>query len=155
MTVVEKDKDIIALFSSELLPSFPKKEKIDIVKDDCFAYLKKMKNSPSLVFVDIYHQAEDALPVYLKRKPREKAHPGVKFLYWIEKDIITLLRRYVLTILEEASIGYTLKDYENPSNEEERILLTLRKKREPRDFEKKEQLQKLLSEKGLKELASL
>ena len=77
------------------------------------------------------------------------------FLYWIEKDIITLLRRYVLTILEEASIGYTLKDYENPSNEEERILLTLRKKREPRDFEKKEQLQKLLSEKGLKELASL
>ena len=66
-----------------------------------------------------------------------------------------LLRRYVLTILEEASIGYTLKDYENPSNEEERILLTLRKKREPRDFEKKEQLQKLLSEKGLKELASL
>lgn len=155
VTVVEKDKDIIALFNSELLPSFPKKEKIDIVKDDCFAYLKKRKNSPSLVFVDIYHQAEDALPVYLKRKPREKAHPGVKFLYWIEKDIITLLRRYVLTILEEASIGYTLKDYENPSNEEERILLTLRKKREPMDFEKKEQLQKLLSEKGLKELASL
>lgn len=155
VTVVEKDKDIIALFNSELLPSFPKKEKIEIVKDDCFAYLKKMKNCPSLVFVDIYHQAEDALPVYLKRKPREKAHPGVKFLYWIEKDIITLLRRYVLTILEEASIGYTLKDYENPSNEEERILLTLRKKREPRDFEKKEQLQKLLSEKGLKELASL
>ena len=155
VTVVEKDKEIISLFTTELLPSFPSKEKLEIVKDDCFAYLKKRKETPSLVFVDIYHQAEDALPIYRKRKPREKNHPGVKFLYWIEKDILVLLRRYVLTILEEASIGYTLKDYQNPTNEEEKILLALRSKRENRNFGKKEELEELLSDSGLRKLASL
>ncbi len=41
VTIIEKEKDIINLFNSELLPSFPEKDKIEIIKDDCFAYLKK------------------------------------------------------------------------------------------------------------------
>ncbi len=152
VTVIEKDRNIISLFESEILPYFPNKQKIKIIHRDCFSFLEQRKEDYPFVFIDIYHQAEDALPLYLRRGEKEKHYPKRKFLYWIEGDILILLRRYVLTLLEEASIGYTLKDYENPSSEEEKILLALRKKREAENIATKKDLYSLLSDDGLREL---
>ena len=43
-------------------------------------------------------------------------HQNIQFRYWIEESILCLIRRLVLTIIEETFENYTDKDYKNASD---------------------------------------
>lgn len=97
ITVIEKSPDVIKAFREGLLPHFPHKEKIRIIEADAFVYAEEEmpKEHFDLAFVDTWRDAGDGLPMYLKMKPLEKLSPDTKFLYWIEKFLLSRLRSAV------------------------------------------------------------
>ena len=62
--VIEFDPNVIALFKEKLLPLFPNKKKINIIKGDAIAYLKKDRSHYDYIFADLWHREDDALPLY-------------------------------------------------------------------------------------------
>ncbi len=122
ITIIENDKRIIDLFSQYLLPRFKHKDKIKIIKSDAFDYLKE-NHYHDYVFVDIYHNVEDGLPLYLKIKQFENKNPNATFAYWIEESLISMLRRQLLTIFEEQYYeNFSDKDYLNAKNNNDKII---------------------------------
>ncbi len=154
VTVIEKDSKVIELFKQHILPLFPHPEKIIILQGDAFSCMNKAVNFDTL-FIDIYHTAEDALPLYLKFKRREsKLHFPYEIDYWIETSILALLRRYVLVLLQENLEGYEESDYLNDTNEEERILKALFFALKNYHATSLVDIHTLLSDDGLKKLAA-
>ena len=154
VTILEKDNNVIRLFEENLLPQFPHKEKIHIRKEDCFHYYERKMGEQNydFLFVDIYHTAEDGLSTYLRLR-REEQVGGPTLSFWIEPSLLCLLRRYVLTLIEENLNGYEEKDYLEPTDDEENNLFTLFKAMKDMTINTKEDLYHLLSEDGLRQLA--
>ena len=125
ITIIELDQNIIDIFNSKLLPLFPHKEKIRIVKGDAIQYLKNNKVHYNYVFADLWHNPEDGLPIYLKIKEIEKQYKDTKFQYWLETSLLAMLRRCLLTIYEESLEGLTDKDYQKASNDIDRVINSL------------------------------
>ncbi len=98
LTIIEEDPDVIAFFSSYLASLFPL-EKIRIIQGDAIRFAKESKERFDYLFSDINHDAEDGLPLYIKLKQSE----GIASVnrYWIEEDILTYLRRYLIAFFEE------------------------------------------------------
>ncbi|MBQ3657761.1 MAG: hypothetical protein II956_13115 [Bacteroidales bacterium] len=118
VTIVEKNADIIELFSTEILPQFPEKEKIRIINDDAFSFAENIKEGDfDYIFSDIWHDSFDGLPLYLKlRKILEKL-PKTRCDYWIEKSLLSSLRYNVFSQL--------YKIFKNPSktaSENEKVI---------------------------------
>ncbi len=126
VTIIEKDSQVISLFEKNILPSFKHKEKIKIIKQDAFSFFRsELKNGLfDTIFVDIYHTAEDALPLYIRFRQYERQYGIKNIRYWIEKSILCYIRRYFLVLFEECLNGYTSEDY-NPSEESESKILSL------------------------------
>lgn len=152
ITIIEKDENIIDLFKEAILPNF-NEEKITIIKDDAINYLSKLDKHFDYIYCDLYHNANDALPIYLKVNRFEKTLPTTTFLYWIEESILALLRRYVLTIFEENLNGYTYKDYQSSKSFDDELLNRLFKYMQNKSFNSREELEEFLSSKNLKNLA--
>lgn len=93
ITIVEKDEEVISLFESVILNQFPHREKIKIIQDDLFYYLKTTAhlNQIHYVFWDLWHDVQDGLPMYRRLKEIEKQFSEVRFEYWIEKTILCYL----------------------------------------------------------------
>ena len=87
VTVVEREKDVISLFERFLLPQFPCKEKIKLVRADCFDYLDCPDEPFDFVFGDLWHDVGDGLDLYLRMKEYEKKYPRAEFTYWIERTM--------------------------------------------------------------------
>lgn len=89
ITIVEKDKDVIDLFTKYILPQFEFKNKIKIINIDAYDFLNNQMNQKEYdyVFVDIYHDASDGKETYLRFKPFEKRFTNTKFDYWIFETI--------------------------------------------------------------------
>jgi len=123
ITIIERDQTIINIFTNHLLPFFPNKEKINIVKADAFDLLKRDNLSRyDYSFFDMWHNANDGLPLYLRiANYHIKCNTG----FWLETSIIALGRRYLLTLIEESLSGFKDKDYLNVKNNDDRILKTL------------------------------
>ena len=98
VTVVERDKTVIDLFTAHLLPQFPHREKIKLVQSDAFEFAKKQlpKLSADFAFVDLWHDQSDGLPLYLQMRRLEALAPKTKFAYWIEPILLSSLRGMVL-----------------------------------------------------------
>jgi hypothetical protein len=124
IVVVEKNEKLISLFSESLLPLFPHKEKITIVKADAFDYAKTTMatNHFDQAFVDLWHGPSDGLSLYLRMNKYEKVNKKTEFSYWIEDSILVLLRRCVLTLLEEELNGSSDKDYLRSESESDSII---------------------------------
>lgn len=152
IVIIEKDKNIIELFKDELLPKF-NTNKIEIIHSDALVYLKNIKEHFDYVYCDLYHSANDGLPLYLKVNKFEAKLKSTTFLYWIEESILALLRRYVLTIFEENLNGYTFKDYLDRSNFDNALLSDLFNYLRDKNFTSREEIESLLSSKNLKNLA--
>ena len=116
VTIIEKDENIINLFTRNILNQFKHKEKIIIIKEDAINFLKKDIEKYNFVYCDLYHDPFDALPPYISIKNIENNHQNIPFRYWIEESILCLIRRLVLTIIEETFENYTDKDYKNASD---------------------------------------
>ena len=120
VTVIEKDKRAIDIFNKVILPKINTRNKIRVINDDCFNYLK-INHHFDYAFIDIWHNVHDGLPLYLKLKGLEK--DNTTYDYWIETSLIAMLRRQILTLYEEKIYEkYTDDDYLKASNENDKII---------------------------------
>lgn len=87
VTVVECNPDLIRLFSEELLPRFPRADRLRIFQADAFEYAAHTAPLEQFdcVFTDLWHDVGDGLPLYRRMKSLEV--PGPEYFYWIEKTI--------------------------------------------------------------------
>lgn len=92
ITIVEKDRNIIELFKSKILPKFPYISKIEIVEENALNY--KVSDDTNYVFIDLWRDTNDAIPLYLKLIKKEKEN--IKYDYWIEDSILEMIRRYII-----------------------------------------------------------
>lgn len=137
VTVIEKDETVIELFKKHVLPQFNNKDKINIVCADAFEYVKReLKDGRfDCVFADTWHDVSDGFPMYLRLKKEEKHFRETKFLYWIEKSLLSHLRWLIFDSLAETVLLDSAQDG----------------KGEPiRDFDG---VKRFLSDESLKELA--
>ena len=98
VTIVEKDKNVIRLFTENILPQFPNKNKIEIIESDAFDYILS-GNKHDFAFCDIWHDVSDGLPLYIKFKKLEVNWPMTKFTYWIENMIVAQIRYAIYVVL--------------------------------------------------------
>lgn len=154
IVIFEKDPEIISLFTQYLWPQFPNKEKITIIEGDALIDFKKCvsKANPDYAFIDIWQGVDDGLPIFVKMKAEEKAFPQVRFRYWIEKSLIAMVRRIVITILEEAVEGYTSADYQKEEGPIDVIFNDLFKKIATIKFATFDDIHELLSDEGIKKV---
>ena len=88
VTVVDISEDVLELFRTHILPQFPHKEKIRLVKKDAYAFAEEdMAGNFDFVFADIWHDAGDGREPYLRMKEYEKRFPDIKFNFWLEDTI--------------------------------------------------------------------
>ena len=118
VTIVERDQNVIDLFNKYILPQFPNKAKITIVKSDAFDYAKnKMGNgSFNYIFTDLWHDVSDGVDLYVKMKKYEALCPNSHFDYWIEKSILSSIRWSIFdgiyTRVKEKSFNGTIEEIE-------------------------------------------
>ena len=148
VTVVEKDQEIINIFNKHILPLFPYKEKIHIVHDDAFKFVKKDLNKYDYLFIDIWHNPEDGLPMYLKFKELLK-DKNIEVRYWLEKSLLAMLRRCLLSVFEEQLDGSMDKDYMNDKDEYDHIINNLYFKTRNMKFSSIDEVKEILQDKGL------
>ena len=106
VTVIEKDSNVINIFSNLLWPSFSSKEKIKIINDDALSYLKRKQRDFNYIFADIWHSPDDGLPLFLKIK---KINRHIDC--WLEVSMYALLRRCMFTLLYEQMNNYGENNY--------------------------------------------
>lgn len=89
VTIVELNKAEIDLFNNYILPQFPHKEKIQVIQADAYKFAEKNypKKMYDYVYVDIWHDVGDGIPMYEKMKSYEKLNPSAVYRYWIEKSM--------------------------------------------------------------------
>lgn len=94
ITVIERSPDVIRLFKKYILPQFSHPEKVRVIESDAFRYAEfdMPGERYDVAFVDTWRDASDGLPMYERMKPLEKLSPDTKFLYWIERFIISRRR---------------------------------------------------------------
>lgn len=94
VTVVEKDENVIKLFTEHILPLFPCKDKITVLRDDAFSHAEKVLPSGRFDYVlaDIWHDAGDGTPLYLRFRDIASKQKNIKWDYWLEETIVSYLR---------------------------------------------------------------
>ena len=122
ITIIEKDQKVIDIFKKYILPKLNVTKPFNIIKDDAFEYLMKNDiNKYDYIFMDIWHNAEDGLPLYLKFKSLLKNYKKDTG-YWLEESLIAMYRRCLLTIIEENLLGYKDANYQKVENEYDKII---------------------------------
>ena len=94
VTVVEISDKVISLFEEYILPQFPHREKIKIVKSDAFKYAEELMPAEGfdIAFVDTWRDASDGAPMYERMKRLERLSPSTRFMYWIEGFLFSHIR---------------------------------------------------------------
>ncbi len=151
VTIVEKDSIIIEIFKKHILPLFEFKDKINIIQEDAFNFVRKDLSKYDYLFIDIWHNPEDGLPLYLKFQ-RILKNKTIEVDYWLEKSILAMLRRCLLTIVEESLLGYSDKNYKEAKNEYDQIINDLYFKTKDTTISSFAQLKQLLQDNELKKL---
>jgi hypothetical protein len=102
VTIVEKEPDVIELFTTFILPQFAHKDKITIVQADAFKYMESLEDgSFDYCFADIWRGNTDTVP-YIKLKQICKKFRKTKMSYWIEDSLMATIIGFVyIIILEE------------------------------------------------------
>lgn len=112
ITVIEKEETVIELFKRYVLPQFANKDKVSIVCADAFEYVENnLKDGEyDFVFADTWHDVSDGFPMYLRLKRAEKRFKTTKFLYWIEKSLLSHLRWLIFDELAETVLLNNAQD---------------------------------------------
>lgn len=97
VTVVERDPAAVSLFRQHLLPQMENGYKISIIQEDAFDYLEQGMRSfaPDFVFMDIWHDIADGVPLYVRAKSFEARFPHTRFMYWIDRSLKCALIDYL------------------------------------------------------------
>lgn len=73
VVVIERDPNVIALFTEHILPQFPNKQKVRVVEADAYEYAAHMAQERyDAAYVDIWHDVLDGVEMYLKMKRLEE-----------------------------------------------------------------------------------
>lgn len=152
--IFEKDKEVISLFSQHLLAQFPNKEKITIIEADAVNDFSAcvQKSNPNYVFIDVWQGVDDGLPIFVKLKMEERIFPNTRFRYWIEKSLLAMTRRIIITILEEALEGFTENDYQQTDIQLDNIFSDLFYKIAVVKFSNYDDIYYLLTDEGISAL---
>ena len=153
--VIEFSKDVITLFKNNLLNQFQNKNKINVIYSDALVYLKNNDLTKyDYIYIDLYHQVDDALIFYLKINNllNYKKCDLSKALFWIEKSILSYIRRALLTLIEENINKVDPKIYLKAKNINDSLINHLYFKLKDININSKEELDALLKEDSLKEL---
>lgn len=113
VTIIEKDDKIIDLFNKHILPLFENKEKIKIIKEDALTYLDNKVFTYDYAFIDLWHDTEDGLKLYIDCYNKAIKHTNTTFDYWIEKSMLIMIRRCLITILYESLNNIEYNQIEN------------------------------------------
>ncbi len=94
VTVIEKDKTVIDLFTSHILPQFPNKNKITVVNGDAFLHCNSAlpKTDTDFVLADIWHDTGDGLEMYFRFRDSALLTPNITWHYWLEESMVAYLR---------------------------------------------------------------
>ena len=145
ITIVERDQNIIDLFNSLIWPKFTNKEKIKIIKDDAIAYVKNQKEGTyDYIFADLWHDPEDGLPLFVELKKINK-----NIDCWLHVSMYALLRRCMITLLEETLNGSKEEDYRFAKTYTDKVINIYYQNTKSLLLEKKEDLDNLLSDERL------
>ena len=143
--IVEMDLELINNFKKYLLPLFSHPEKIHIHKADAFYFIKDIKDKDyDFIFSDLWHDASDGLPMYIKLKEHFDTFNVTKRMYWIEGSIITYLRTLVVGVMKD--------EYYHFENEYDEIQLTIKNSLKNLFLHNSYELDALLSMQGIKNL---
>ena len=143
ITIIEKDQNIIDLFNNALFPFFVNKEKITIIKDDAINYVRK-NNRYDYIFADLWHSPEDGLDLFIKL---ETLNPNTDC--WLETSLYALLRRCMMTLIEETINGSQESDYKFAKTVTDKVINTYYFKTKNLTINSVEDLNNLLKEKSL------
>lgn len=146
VTIIEKDSEIIDLFNSLIWPNFKNKDKIKIVKDDAVNYVRNNKHF-DYIFADLWHSSEDGLPLFVKLKRIDTCIDC-----WLEESMFALLRRCMITLLEENKEHFTDEDYKYAKSYTDKVINLYYQKNKNTVIETVDDLDKLLSKKNLLKL---
>ena len=146
VTIVEKDEAIISLFNELIFPYFPHKDKIRIIKDEALTFTKKAHKNAQFdyIFADLWHNPEDGLPLFVSLKAIDK-----NIDCWLETSMYALLRRCMITLLEEQLNGYKEDDYKHAKNYTDKVINLYYQKTKNYSLDNKEKLLTLLKEQQL------
>ena len=147
ITIIEKDPEIIGLFNSLIFPSFKNKEKIKIVEDDAINYVKK-NNRYDYIFADLWHSPEDGLSLFIQLKRINRSIDC-----WLEVSMYALLRRCMISLIEENTLGYGEENYRFAKTYTDKIINKYYQKTKNLTLNNDEDLDKLLDNNNLLSLA--
>ena len=151
VTIVEKDPKIIEIFKKYILPLCVFKDKIHIIEGDAFNFAHSDLSKYSFLFIDIWHNPEDGLPLYLKFRKILKGK-NIKTDYWLEKSLLAMYRRCLLTLIEENMMGYKDKDYLKAKNEYDQLINNLYFKTKNLNLSSVDEIKRILEDNFLKNL---
>ena len=142
ITIIEKDQEIINLFNKLIYPSFPNKEKIEIIKGDAVEYTAKKQKEAiyDYIFADLWHDPEDGLPLFVALKKINK-----NIDCWLEVSMYALLRRCMITLIEETLNGAKEEDYRFAKTYTDKVINTFYQKTKNLSIERLSDLDNLLS----------
>lgn len=148
--VVEIAKEPLEMFKANILPFFENRSKINLFLIDAFSYLKNNTKHYDYVFVDLWHLPEDGLPLYTRSK-RFEAHE-TQYSYWIESDMLILLRRASLILIEELN-NNSESSFIKGNDFTEDLLCEINKHTSNVSIESAQDILNLISDTSLKQLA--
>ena len=150
VTIIEKDPQIIAIFNKLIWPSFKNKEKIKIIQDDAISYTSKKEKCArhDYIFADLWHDPNDGLAPFIKLKRNEKLI-GKEIHCWLELSLVCLLRRCMISLIEENRQGFKDEDYRFAKNETDRVINRYYQKTKNLTINDEKDLSNLLSEETL------
>ena len=149
VTIIDNDEELINLFLTYLLPLFPNKDKIKIINDDAINHFKNNKVNFDYTFVDLWHNAEDGLPLYIDFLNNSN---NLNIDFWIENSLIALYRRCLLTVIEESLNGAKESIYRNAKNPIDKIINDIYYKTKSLEIKKASDIYSLCSDTSIKSL---
>ena len=145
VTIIERDQNIIDLFNKFIWPKFVNKEKIKVIKDDAIEYVKKQKEATyDYIFADLWHDPEDGLPLFVSLKKINK-----EIDCWLNDSMYALLRRCMITLIEETLNGSKEEDYRFAKTYTDKVINTFYQKTKNLSVERLNDLSALLSDDNL------
>lgn len=156
ITVVEIDNKILEL-NKKILRETASSHKISLVEGNGLEATRDTSGF-NHVFADLWHMAEDGMPLYSSLLLNEEKNPGTVFHYWIEEEMIIYLRECLLVYLHEVAEGLPEKapeayeDYPGQPNSDA-IVHAFQRMGIERKTNTKDQLLALISRDSIRKLA--
>ncbi|MGE5678034.1 MAG: hypothetical protein ACM3ZR_08265 [Pseudomonadota bacterium] len=120
VTIVEFNRDVIALFDKYIRPQFKTEKKLEIIHGNAFDfYNEEFLKRFDYVYIDFWESSEDGLLAYTRLMQQRLDLPHVD--YWIEDSILYdvkyIVAPYLFTLYEGRSIADFISSMDDDSRE--------------------------------------